>query len=78
MTFTGTPLASLASYSRKGWGKGQVCPTFYGFSQGAAVAELGLLALREGRGSDPMDVKPEYVRVSEAEAAWLGKTGLEV
>ncbi|VFU12751.1 tRNA threonylcarbamoyladenosine biosynthesis protein TsaB (fragment) [anaerobic digester metagenome] len=37
------------------------------------MAELGLLAFREGRGADPMDIKPEYIRVSEAEAVWLRK-----
>lgn len=43
------------------------------FPRGAAVAELGLVAFREGRGVDPADLRPQYVRPSEAEAVWLKK-----
>lgn len=48
-------------------------PLASSFPRGASVAELGLLAFREGKGSDPGHLRPEYIRTSEAEAAWLKK-----
>ncbi|MHB1041398.1 MAG: tRNA (adenosine(37)-N6)-threonylcarbamoyltransferase complex dimerization subunit type 1 TsaB [Eubacteriales bacterium] len=41
------------------------------FPRGAAVAAIGLDAVREGRGIDPRGLRPNYVRVSEAEAKLL-------
>jgi len=43
------------------------------FPRGAAVAELGLRRLADGRGVDPLLLLPEYVRLSEAEVVWLQK-----
>ncbi|MDR9787722.1 MAG: tRNA (adenosine(37)-N6)-threonylcarbamoyltransferase complex dimerization subunit type 1 TsaB [Peptococcaceae bacterium MAG4] len=74
VTFTGDATGEFGQLFQERLGeKARFAPLSMVFPRGAAVAELGLLALREGRGSDPMDVKPEYVRVSEAEAAWLRK-----
>lgn len=46
-------------------------PLAANFPRGAAVAEMGLRAFGAGRGCDPAILRPEYVRISEAEAAWL-------
>ncbi len=48
-------------------------PLSANFPRGAAVAELGLNAFREGLGTDPLDLLPQYIRFSEAETAWLKK-----
>ncbi|BAF58923.1 inactive homolog of metal-dependent proteases [Pelotomaculum thermopropionicum SI] len=48
-------------------------PLSANFPRGAAVAELGLIAIREGRGIDPAGLLPEYIRPSAAEAAWQKK-----
>ncbi len=45
-------------------------PASASFPRGGAVAELGLLLLEEGRGSSPHDLRPEYVRLPEAEVLW--------
>jgi tRNA threonylcarbamoyladenosine biosynthesis protein TsaB len=52
-------------------------PLAASFPRGAAVAELGLAALREGRGVDPSALQPEYIRPSEAELNWLRKNSPE-
>jgi len=41
----------------------------------AAVAELGLMRLKEGRLSDPTFLQPVYLRKSEAEITWEAKHG---
>lgn len=43
------------------------------FPRGAAVAEMGLDALRSGLGCEPAAVLPDYIRPSEAEVVWLKK-----
>lgn len=43
------------------------------FPRGAAVAELGRRRLQDGHGVDPLLLLPEYIRLSGAEAAWLGR-----
>lgn len=48
-------------------------PLAANFPRGAAVAELGLIAFRAGRGTDPMTLRPEYIRPSEAEIVWQKK-----
>lgn len=48
-------------------------PLAAGYPRGAAVAELGMAALREGRGIDPSALQPEYIRPSEAELTWQRK-----
>ncbi len=77
VTFLGDGVPEFGSLLKDGLGgKARFAPFSAAFPRGAAVAELGLIALREGRGGDPMDLKPEYLRVSEAEAAWLRKNCL--
>jgi len=46
-------------------------PGSVNFPRGAAVAELGLLAFKEGRYVEPASLQPEYIRLSEAEVNWL-------
>lgn len=55
----------------------RLAPLAASFPRGAAVAELGLSALREGRGVDPSALQPEYIRPSEAELNWLRKNSPE-
>lgn len=50
-------------------------PLAASYPRGAAVAELGLIAFAAGRGSNPMHLQPEYIRLSEAETVWLKKHG---
>ncbi|MCL6638485.1 MAG: tRNA (adenosine(37)-N6)-threonylcarbamoyltransferase complex dimerization subunit type 1 TsaB [Firmicutes bacterium] len=50
-------------------------PAAAAFPRGAAVAELGLRALREGRAVAYGELRPEYIRLSEAETALLRKRG---
>ncbi|MTI80289.1 MAG: tRNA (adenosine(37)-N6)-threonylcarbamoyltransferase complex dimerization subunit type 1 TsaB [Firmicutes bacterium] len=38
--------------------------------RGVTVAELGLMELKEGKGMPPLEMKPEYIRLSEAEVKW--------
>lgn len=74
VTFTGDGIGEFGHLFKERLGKkARFTPFSVAFPRGAAVAELGLLAFREGRGGDPMDIKPEYIRVSEAEAVWLRK-----
>lgn len=54
-------------------GLARFVPHAANFPRGAAVAELGLIAFREGRGVDPAALQPEYIRPSEAEVNWLKK-----
>lgn len=48
-------------------------PVSVGYPRGAAVAELGLQAFQDGRGISPLQLRPEYVRPSEAEVVWQKK-----
>jgi len=48
-------------------------PMAVSFPRGAAVAELGLKALRGGQGISPFKLQPEYIRLPEAEVVWLKK-----
>ncbi len=74
VTFLGDGMQEFGPLFKDRLGKrARFAPFSVVFPRGAAVAELGLIALWEGRGSDPMDLKPDYVRVSEAEAVWLRK-----
>jgi len=56
-------LAQLAAFA----------PLAASYPRGAAVAELGLIAFANGRGVSPLQLQPEYIRLSEAEAVWLKK-----
>jgi tRNA threonylcarbamoyladenosine biosynthesis protein TsaB len=54
-------------------GMAKLAPLAASFPRSAAVAELGLAALQEGRGVDPSALQPEYIRPSEAELTWQRK-----
>ncbi len=41
--------------------------------RGAPVAELGYRRLMAGEGKDPLELVPNYIRLSEAEVKWLQK-----
>lgn len=74
VTFLGDGVPVYGSGLKAGLGElARFTPLATTFPRGAAVAELGLIALREGRGGDPMTLRPEYIRLSEAEAVWLKK-----
>lgn len=42
--------------------------------RGASVAELGYRCLLAGEGRDPLELLPNYIRLSEAEVKWMLKT----
>lgn len=48
-------------------------PAAASFPRGGAVAELGIALLEEGKGTSPHDLRPEYVRLPEAEVLWRKK-----
>lgn len=74
VTFLGDGVPVYGSDLKAGLGElAQFAPIAASFPRGAAVAELGLTALREGRSDDPMALLPEYIRPSEAEVVWLEK-----
>ncbi|MCL6634424.1 MAG: tRNA (adenosine(37)-N6)-threonylcarbamoyltransferase complex dimerization subunit type 1 TsaB [Peptococcaceae bacterium] len=74
VTFTGDGVQVYAGCFKAGLGgMARFAPRSAGFPRGAAVAELGLTALREGRGVAPAALRPEYIRPSGAEAVWLRK-----
>uniref|UniRef100_UPI0030840BB1 tRNA (adenosine(37)-N6)-threonylcarbamoyltransferase complex dimerization subunit type 1 TsaB n=1 Tax=Desulforadius tongensis TaxID=1216062 RepID=UPI0030840BB1 len=41
--------------------------------RGAVVAEMGMLELKRGKGISPLEIKPQYIRQSEAEIKWAEK-----
>jgi tRNA threonylcarbamoyladenosine biosynthesis protein TsaB len=72
--FAGDGVSKYAGIFKAGLGEmARFAPAMSNFPRGAAVAELGLAAIREGRGVDPAVLCPEYIRPSEAEAIWLKK-----
>lgn len=72
--FLGDGVPVYGSDLKAGLGElARFAPLSANFPRGAAVAELGLIALREGRSGDPMALLPEYIRPSEAEVVWLKK-----
>lgn len=74
VTFLGDGVPVYRAGLQAGLGElARFAPLSANFPRGAAVAELGLFALKEGRGCDPMILQPEYIRTSEAEAVWLKK-----
>lgn len=74
VTFLGDGVPVYCSILKDRLGElADIAPRSAGFPRGAAVAEMGLTALRAGLGSDPAAVCPEYIRTSEAEAVWLKK-----
>ena len=48
-------------------------PASASFPRGGAVAELGVAILEGGKGTSPHDLRPEYVRLPEAEVLWRKK-----
>ena len=76
VTFVGDGVPVYGEHFKGGLGElARFAPCSASFPRGAAVAEMGLEAVREGRGVDPAALRPEYVRLSEAEAVWLKKQG---
>jgi tRNA threonylcarbamoyladenosine biosynthesis protein TsaB len=74
VVFAGDGVSRYGTVFIAGLGKmAGFAPAMSNFPRGAAVAELGLAAFREGRGIDPADLCPEYIRPSQAEANWLKK-----
>ncbi|MDD4335230.1 MAG: tRNA (adenosine(37)-N6)-threonylcarbamoyltransferase complex dimerization subunit type 1 TsaB [Desulfotomaculaceae bacterium] len=72
--FAGDGVSHYADVFKAGLGDlARFAPAMSNFPRGAAVAELGLAAFQEGRGMTPADLRPEYIRPSEAEVIWLKK-----
>lgn len=72
--FAGDGVSQYADVFKEGLGNlAGFAPAMANYPRGAAVAELGLAAFREGRGVDPADLCPEYIRPSEAELVWIKK-----
>ncbi|MFA4886319.1 MAG: tRNA (adenosine(37)-N6)-threonylcarbamoyltransferase complex dimerization subunit type 1 TsaB, partial [Desulfotomaculaceae bacterium] len=73
--FAGDGVSPYASLLKERLGElAGFAPLSANFPRGAAVAELGLNAFRKGLGASPLALRPQYIRPSEAEAAWLKKT----
>lgn len=74
ITFLGDAVPVFGDILREELGDRAVFGTkINSFPRAAAVAELGLLRLKEGRLSDSTFLQPEYLRKSEAEVAWEEK-----
>lgn len=74
VTFLGDGVPVYGARLRDALGSmARFAPQAASFPRGAAVAELGLAALREGRGIEPSALQPEYIRPSEAELTWQRK-----
>lgn len=72
VTFLGDGAPVYAGDLRAGLGeRAFFAPAAAAFPRGAAVAEMGLIAVREGRAVDYRDLQPDYIRLSEAEARLL-------
>ena len=52
-------------------------PASIAYPRGAAIAELGLIALNEDGGVDPLELRPDYIRFSEAETLWRARSGVK-
>jgi len=74
VTLVGDGVAVYGSQLRDALGEMvKFAPLAASFPRGGAIAELGLAALREGRGIHPSILQPEYIRPSEAEVNWQKK-----
>lgn len=74
VVFAGDGVAAYAALLKERLGElATFAPLSANFPRGAAVAELGLVAFQKGIGIDPLDLRPQYIRPSEAEAVWLKK-----
>lgn len=51
----------------------EFAPAAVSFPRGAGVAELGVMEISRGGGTDPLKLLPRYIRLSEAESKWLQK-----
>ncbi|MFX4262104.1 tRNA (adenosine(37)-N6)-threonylcarbamoyltransferase complex dimerization subunit type 1 TsaB [Pelotomaculum propionicicum] len=72
--FAGDGVSQYMDFFKAGLGNlAGFAPSMLNYPRGAAVAELGLAAFREGGGVAPADLCPEYIRPSEAEVVWLKK-----
>ena len=77
VTFLGDGVPVYAGELRAGLGeRAFFAPAAAAFPRGAAVAEIGFITLREGRAVDYHELRPDYLRLSEAEARLLqGRCG---
>lgn len=74
VTFLGDGVPVYASRLQAGLSHlAAFAPLAASYPRGAAVAELGLIALAGGQGVSPLQLQPEYIRLSEAELVWLKK-----
>ncbi len=53
--------------------KAVFAPAAVNLPRGSSVAELGFIRLQAGQGVNPVDLTPNYVRLSEAEVKWRQK-----
>jgi len=74
VVFAGDGVPPYASVLKERLGElASFAPLAANFPRGAAVAELGLSAFKNGLGVDPLALRPQYIRPSEAEVVWLKK-----
>lgn len=73
VTFLGDGVPVYGELLKKIIGQAVFAPGAANLPRGAAVAELGAVELKKGRGVDPLVLVPNYIRLSEAETKWLQK-----
>jgi len=72
--FLGDGIPAYGSVFSEAMGElARFAPLAANFPRGAVVAELGLAAIDEGRDDNASNLRPEYIRLSEAESLWLKK-----
>ncbi|WP_066638320.1 tRNA (adenosine(37)-N6)-threonylcarbamoyltransferase complex dimerization subunit type 1 TsaB [Desulfolucanica intricata] len=74
VTFVGDGVPVYQEELIKYFGKRAVfAPPALSFPRGAVTAQLGMEKFKQGLGVKPLDLLPEYLRLSEAEVVWLRK-----
>lgn len=74
VTFLGDGVPLYCAQLKAGLGQAaRFAPLATSYPRGGAVAELGLQALKNGKGVSPLELQPEYVGLSAAETLWRKK-----
>ncbi len=74
--FIGNATKLYADLLKKGLGNlAQIAPQYLSIPRASSIALSGVESLKEGKGLSHFDVKPNYVRLSDAEIKWKEKHG---